>query len=49
MEHATTYTQPQGIEAPEIEIYYKTAVNVGKRPTISTPTMFIIQCSESAK
>ena len=35
MEHATTYTQPQGIEAPEIEIYYKTAVNMGKRPKIT--------------
>jgi len=36
MEHATNYTQ-QATKAPEIEIYYKTAVNVEKRPVIKHP------------
>ena len=32
---ATIYRQPEEPKAPEIEIYYKTAVNVGKRPKIT--------------
>ena len=35
MNQATIYREPEEPKAPEIEIYYKTAVNVGKRPKIT--------------
>ena len=37
MNQATIYREPEEPKAPEIEIYYKTAVNVGKRPIIKHP------------
>ena len=35
MNQATIYREPEEPKAPEIEIYYKTAVNMGKRPKIT--------------
>ena len=37
MNQATIYREPEEPKAPEIEINYKTAVNVGKRPIIKHP------------
>ena len=35
MNQANIYREPEEPKAPEIEIYYKTAVNMGKRPKIT--------------
>ena len=36
MKQTTTYPQPQGITAPEIEIYYKTTLKAAERPKIKS-------------
>ena len=36
MKQTTTYPQPQGITAPEIEIYYKTSLKTAERPKIQS-------------
>ena len=36
MKQTTTYPQPQGITAPEIEIYYKTTLKAAERPKINS-------------
>lgn len=36
MKQTTTYPQPQGVTAPEIEIYYKTTLKAAERPKIKS-------------